>query len=340
MPPRIPFRPRVLRLVSSNSHFPTCQCRLASLATAPTSHTSFDASLPISRTPPSQPPSHKSPTLRKSQLHRQYQSLLRSTPLLLILQHNNLKASEWAAIRSQLVTALEKVDAAQQLPVGLASGTKIQIIHTGIFESALKVVEFWTPPSQQTTHSSDPKVASSIALDHSSTHGLSQKAWRQARQASKTKRHGLEPLLSGPLALVTFPNVSPEHVAAALSILSPSEKFPAPKRRTNPGYFEPAVQFGLQKLMLLGARVEGRAMDQEGVKWVGGIEGGLAGLRAQLVGMLSSAGVGLVSALEGAGRSLWLTVEGRRMDMDENENPKQEGKEEGKAEEVKQEEAK
>ncbi|KAF4549525.1 Hypothetical protein D9617_21g097460 [Elsinoe fawcettii] len=334
MPPRILFRPRALHLVSSNSQFPTCQCRWASLATAPVA--TFDSSLPISRTPPSQPPSHKSPTLRKSQLHRQYQSVLRSSPLLLIFQHNNLRAAEWAAIRSQLSTALEKVDAAQDSSHSVAQGTRIQIIHTGIFESALKVVEFWSLPSQKSTHPSDPKVASSIQLDHVSNHGLSQRAWRSARQASKVKKHGLEPLLSGPLALVTFPSVSPEHVAAALSILSPSEKFPAPKRRVNPEYFEPAVQYGLQKLMLLGARVEGRAMDQEGVRWVGGIEGGLTGLRAQLVGMLSSAGVGLVSALEGAGRSLWLTVEGRRMDLDEKENPKtEETKEEPKPEEAK-----
>ncbi|PNS19868.1 hypothetical protein CAC42_7835 [Sphaceloma murrayae] len=317
MPPRIPFRPRTLRLVSSNSHFPTCQCRLASLATAPTP--SFDASSPIIRHPPSQPPSHKHPTLRKSQLHRQYQSILRSSPLLLIFQHNNLKASEWAAIRSQLAVALEKVDAAQELAHGFSQGTRIQIIHTGVFESALKVVEFWTPPAQSKTHPSDPKVASSIALNHATTHGLSQKAWRDTQKAARTQRHGLEPLMSGPLALVTFPSVSPAHVAAALSILSPGEKFPAPKRKANPEYFEPAVQAGLQKLMLLGARVEGRAMDQDGVKWVGGIEGGLTGLRAQLVGLLSSAGVGLVSALDGAGRSLWLAVEGRRMDMEDKE---------------------
>ncbi|KAF2222988.1 hypothetical protein BDZ85DRAFT_120189 [Elsinoe ampelina] len=335
MPPRIPFRPRALRLVSSNSHFPTCQCRWASLATSPAA--SFDASLPISRTPPSQPTSHKSPTLRKSQLHRQYQSVLRSSPLLLIFQHNNLKASEWAAIRAQLVTALEKVDETHPSPQSIAQGTRIQIIHTGIFESALKVVEFWTPPAQTSTYPSDPKVASSLQLNHSTTHGLSQKAWKESSRASKTRKHGLEPLLSGPLALVTFPSVSPEHVAAALSILSPSEKFPAPKRKANPGYFEPAVQFGLQKLMLLGARVEGRAMDQEGVTWVGGIEGGLTGLRAQLVGMLSGAGVGLVSALEGAGRSLWLTVEGRRMDLEDGEKPKVE---EVKTDEVKTEEAK
>ena len=77
--------------------------------------------------------------------------------------------------------------------------------------------------------------------------------------------------------------------------------------------------------MLLGARVEGRAMDAEGVAWVGGIEGGLEGLRAELVRLVSGEevkgglvrvldglGSGLVGALEGSGRGLWGVLERRR----------------------------
>ena len=52
---------------------------------------------------------------------------------------------------------------------------------------------------------------------------------------------------------------------------------------------------------------------------MGGIAGGLDGLRAQLVMLLQNAGVGLTSTLEAAGKNLWLTMESRRTDMEEKE---------------------
>ncbi len=93
------------------------------------------------------------------------------------------------------------------------------------------------------------------------------------------------------------------------------------------------VQTGLQKLMLMGARVEGKAFDSEGARWVGGISGGLEGLRAQVVHMLQAIGGGVTSALESHGKSIFLTLESRRIQMDEEANPKPEG--EAAAEEVK-----
>lgn len=71
--------------------------------------------------------------------------------------------------------------------------------------------------------------------------------------------------------------------------------------------------------MLLGARVEGRVFDNEGTRWVGGIEGGMEGLRGQLVRILGEVGAGVTGALEGMGRSLWVTVEGRRGMLEEEE---------------------
>ena len=84
------------------------------------------------------------------------------------------------------------------------------------------------------------------------------------------------------------------------------------------------MQNGLQKLILLAARVEGKVFDMEGARWVGGIEGGIDGLRGQLVAMLQGFGAGVTSTLEAAGRSLYFTVEGRRGMLEENEK---EGKE-------------
>jgi large subunit ribosomal protein L10 len=87
--------------------------------------------------------------------------------------------------------------------------------------------------------------------------------------------------------------------------------------------------------MLVGGRIEDKVFDLEGVKWVGGIDGGLEGLRAQLVYLLQSAGLGLTTALEGASKSLWLTMESRRSVMEEEQNGPKEGekKEEGAKEE-------
>jgi large subunit ribosomal protein L10 len=62
-------------------------------------------------------------------------------------------------------------------------------------------------------------------------------------------------------------------------------------------------------------------MDTAGTKWVGGIQGGIDGLRAQLVHTLESTGLGLTSALESAGNSLWVTLESRRLDVDAGGKP-------------------
>lgn len=259
---------------------------------------------------------------------------------MLVFQHNNLKSTEWMGIRRELATALRKVDeelaknGTQEIK---SNDIKLQVVQTGIFESALKVVEFWDPKFEPTPPVKQPKTsktASSAVVadatpskhDEKIEHGLSKKAHAIALKRSKYKRHGLEALLSGPLALLTLPTVSPQHLKAALSILSPSKDFPAPKRRTNPSYHEPSVQNGVQKLMLLGARVEGKTFDMEGAKWVGSIEGGLAGLRGQMVAMLQSVSAGVTNTLEAASKSLYLTVEGRRTMLEDEEKSEPEKK--------------
>lgn len=253
---------------------------------------------------------------------------------MLIFQHNNLKSTEWAGIRRELATAMGKVD--EELAKNgnaeyIGRDTRIAVVQTGIFASALKVVEFWDPnfePEPPGTEPTDALTATSANLQKMKPerllrHGLS-KAAHTAVKKRKHARHGLEPLLSGPLAVLTLPSVSPQHLKAALSILSPSKEFPAPKRKANPSYHEPAVQNGLLKLMLLGARVEGKAFDADGAKWVGSIAGGLEGLRGQLVAMLSGVGAGITTTLEAASKSLYLTIEGRRTMLEEEEKPKEE----------------
>jgi large subunit ribosomal protein L10 len=216
-------------------------------------------------------------------------------------------------IRRELASALRKMDAekvridpeAQGL---FANDIRIQIIQTGIFASALRVVEFFKPEE------GDGMDAGAL------THGLSSRAYEAA--SNRKLKVELEPLMSGPLAVIAFPAVSPQYLKTVLSILSPSPEFPAPRRKVNPDYHDPLVQAGLQKLMLLGARVEGKVFDLEGTRWVGGIDGGIDGLRAQLVAMLQGVGANLTNTLGSASKSLYFTMEGRRLDMEEKENPK------------------
>lgn len=273
--------------------------------------------LPDDYIPPTQPPSARQPQVRKTQLLRTYTSLLRSTPLMLIFQHNNLTAPEWAAIRRELRAALAAVAPPAASPTqDISPHISLQVVRTRMFTQALKIIEFY-----------DPATASAPAETESGkkhyTHDLSVAAYEAVKAAEQSVPEDsvyaqLSPLLVGPLALVTFPVVSPQHLAAALSILAPSPPaFPAPTRKKNPGYYELTMQNGLQKLMLVGARVEGKVFDIDAVKWVGGIEGGLDGLRAQLVSMLHSAGMGLTSALEGASKSLWVTMESRRIQLED-----------------------
>ena len=387
---------------------------LGASTVAPTTH------LPIERFPSTQPPSHKRPEIRKTQLHRQYTALLRSSPIVLLFQHSNLTAVEWMAIRRELTVALQAVERAQQAhensnnaatkdkkgpgadekneaiadtlaaiaastPGGLsvANETRLQIVQTGILASALRVVEFYHPNEtlhdfpegdKSVIHPTDPLVESSAPVstasgspdDPSLTHALSRRAWKVAKenlrqqkeklqlQREQEQQHAQEqalslikPLLSGPIALLSFPVISPPHIAAALSVLAPEKtRFPAPRRRVRPSYHDPAVQAGVQKLMLLGARVDEnlglergvgsmqgalgsavgvdnsrrRVLDAEGVRDVASIKGGIDELRAQLVHVLESVGVSLVSgALEGAGRSIWGVLESRRMEMEKQE---------------------
>lgn len=303
---RLPSQ-RQLRLISNSQlqHTRLPYRSYASLATTPApSQDAIYAPSPISHHSSTQPPPYKPAEFRKTQLHRQYQSLLRSSPLILLFQHNNLKATEWSGLRRELAKALKAVDAELAATTGevatVGETAKLQILQTGIFASALKVIEHFKPE------------------DTTEAYGLSRAAYEAA---TKNRRldSGLDPLLSGPLMAVSFPVVSPQHLKAALHILSPNEKFPAPKRKANPGLYEPPVQTGLQKLMLLGARVEGEVFDMDGTRWVGGIEGGIGGLRSQLVYMLSSVSSNLATTLEGAAKALYVTMESRRIDMEEPE---------------------
>ncbi|KJR88621.1 uncharacterized protein SPSK_07693 [Sporothrix schenckii 1099-18] len=286
--------------------------------------------LPADYVPPTQPPSAKKPDIRKSQLLRSYTSLLRSTPLILMFQHNNLTGAEWSALRRELSLAL-RIVATQQKQLGvewpdsLADNIRLNVIGTRIFSVAMRIAEFYDP-STVTAETTAAVVRGRGKKGAIYNHDLSDAAYASIKAAEQDGRTGpessvygqLKPLLVGPMALLTFPDVSPAHLAAALSVLSPSPpQFPAPTRKKSPGYYDPLVQSAVQKLLLVGGHIENQAFDTDGVRWVGSIEGGRAGLQAQLVSLLQSAGLGLTSALEGASKSLWLTMESRKTQLED-----------------------
>ncbi|KAK3390798.1 hypothetical protein B0H63DRAFT_429492 [Podospora didyma] len=282
--------------------------------------------LPDDYVHPTTPPAARPAETRKSQLLRSYTALLRTTPLMLIFQHNNLTAVEWAAIRRELRSALANVSTGTD-SADVASQTNLEVVRTRIFDVALKIVEFYDPSKVAPTTITTITGAKGMTKYN---HDLSKAAFDVVKDVTtgvtplpaSSPYAQLAPLMVGPLAVLSFPAVSPAHLAAALSILSPSPPaFPAPTRRKNPGYYETSAQEGLQKLMLIGGRVEGKVFDLDGIKYVGSIEGGLDSLRTQLVMMLQSAGLGLTSALEGASKSLWLTMESRKIQMEEAEKP-------------------
>lgn len=292
--------------------------------------------LPDNYIPPTQPPSARRPETRKSQLLRAYTALLRSMPLILFLQHNNLTAVEWAAVRRELRAALAQVEEPApeegvEAPINIASAIELQVVRTRIFDVALKITEFF-----------DPEAAAAKQGNRKSnayTHDLSMTAYETIKAANiddpSTAYAQIRPLLVGPVAAVTFPAASPAHLAAVLRVLAPNAAagFPPPPRRKTPGYYEPAVQSALQKLILVGGRVEGRVFDNDAVRWVGGIKGGLGGLRAQLVATLQGAGLGLSAALEGGAKGLWFALEGRRTQLEEEAGGGKKMEEEGAKEE-------
>ncbi|KAK5996612.1 hypothetical protein PT974_01949 [Cladobotryum mycophilum] len=240
-----------------------------------------------------------------------------------LFQHSNLTAVEWAAVRRELKKALAAVPPPNPIPgvepLNLAPFVQVQVVRTNMLKVALKIVEFYKPEVAAASKTTPRTTKGPI------THDLSDVAYEHIKEAKVPEDSSfaqIEPLLIGPLAALVMPAVSPAHLAAALSILAPVPgKFPQPTRKKNPGYHDPICQNGLSKLLLVGGRIEGKVFDQGGVNWVGGINGGLDGLRAQLVAVLQGAGLGITSTLEGGSRSLWLALEGRKIQLEEEANP-------------------
>ncbi|KAF8425691.1 hypothetical protein EV426DRAFT_531522 [Tirmania nivea] len=258
-----------------------------------------------------QPPSFKAATSQKTLLTRLYLSLLRSSPLVVIFQHNSMRATEWSAIRRELAGVLARVDAG--LPEGLARLGRfigIMTVDTELLGVAIRVADKSAPGGGLWTH------------------GTSLEAAKAAKRSKR--KHEMAPLLVGPLAVLTFPSLSPAHIAAAMDMMFPAKRGPAKKG------FDVAATTGLQKCILLGARVRerpmglGRAFDDEGIRWLSGLKT-VEEMRGEIVALLQSVGGGeVVRALESVAISLGRTVEGRRRMLEEEGGQQEGGEQEGR----------
>jgi large subunit ribosomal protein L10 len=240
---------------------------------------------------PTQPPSHRAADARKTQLHRTYLSLLRSTPLMLVFQHNNLKATEWTALRREIAVALRKLSGKGEVDP-IADGIKVVVLRGAVFSSAMRVAEYYDANNGQ-------------------QHGTSKEAYELTKRRTK---HPLAPLFSGPVGIVTFSVFSPIHLKTVVELMFP-------EGRSIKG-MDPAAVSGLQKLVLLAARVDGhvatdklgsgRVLDGSMVRWASGLPG-FEALRGQLVAMLQSVGgAELARALEAIPVSVVRTVDAHR----------------------------
>jgi len=213
-----------------------------------------------------------------------------------------MKATEWMAIRRELATVLAKVDAGT--PEGeskLGRFIGITTVNTALFGVAMRIADIPAPGGKLWAHGTSPEAA---------------EAGRKFK-----RRHGLAPLFVGPLAVLTFPQLAPRYINAAMEMIFPAKKGPSKKG------FDPAATAGLQKCILLGARVQersvgkGRALDGEGIRWLSGLRT-VDEMRGEIVALLQGVGGGeLVRALESVAISLGRTVEGRRRMLEEEAGP-------------------
>merc|ERR1712000_647461 len=103
-----------------------------------------DPRFPPEHLPKTKPPSARPVETRKTQMIRAYTSLLRSTPLMLFFQHNNLTAVEWTAVRRELGKAI-RVVSTPSLSVDISDDIRLQVVRTNMLNVAMKIVEFHDP---------------------------------------------------------------------------------------------------------------------------------------------------------------------------------------------------
>ncbi|PWW75698.1 hypothetical protein C7212DRAFT_320741 [Tuber magnatum] len=173
--------------------------------------------------------------------------------------------------------------------------TRITVLKPAIFATSLRVLEGY---DWQHKRSSEPGGSKIIA--------------KETEILKET--HPLSPVLTGPVAALSFPSVEPAHLKTALDILFPLKN---PKKG-----LDPLAVSGLQKFVLLagwvdghvygGRNGEGRVMDVDLIR-VLALLPDVNTLRGELLAMLRGAGgADLVMNLSNVGAGLTRTVDAYR----------------------------
>lgn len=210
---------------------------------------------------------------------------------MLFFQHNNVRANEWVAVRRELLFNLQRLDESSTLP----DITRITVLRPPLFAAAMRVAEGW-----------DPKNTAGGQA------GTSPRAYAATRDLKDT--HPLSPILTGPVAALSFPSVEPKHLKVALEVLFPTKN---PKKG-----MDPLAVAGVGKFVLLAGRVdghvyggrngEGRVLDGDLIRHLA-TQPDVGALRGQLMAMLRGAGgADLLMNLGNIGVGLARTVEARR----------------------------
>ncbi|GAA5931178.1 uncharacterized protein JCM15063_002568 [Sporobolomyces koalae] len=218
---------------------------------------------------------------RKQLLFAEHQHLLTSNDLVLFLRPGDFSAEEWRTLRSSLASTSSAAGPAAQPQHAI----KLTLLRPGLLPALLR---------DHTASSSTRKPR--IDLTH-----LSQSSH-----------------LSGPLAVVTSPSLSPPVLNKVLSLVSKFSKTPAPNSPPPAANAPP-----LERLELLSSLLERTtAATKERTAQVGKLPP-LDVLRAQIVGLLAMPASRIVGVVGASGRQVGRTVEGFKAGLEEQANPAQ-----------------
>ncbi|SNX84505.1 related to GCY1 - galactose-induced protein of aldo/keto reductase family [Melanopsichium pennsylvanicum] len=145
--------------------------------------------------------------------------------------------------------------------------------------------------------------------------GLMKAAARELAVANKVME-GLQPVLSGPIALLTCEILTPSYLSALFSVIDRALGH-APPRAPAAGAKYPETAVANPRLVPLAAVLEGNRLLQVSQTRDVGRVGSLDQLRAQIVGLLSMPGQQLAGVLsQASGQTLAMTLEGRKRDLE------------------------
>ncbi|KAJ8608638.1 hypothetical protein MRB53_039522 [Persea americana] len=312
MPSRIPtslFSPSTYTTL----HEPAGHSSPASLSRPYAAAALASAQAPTSSKPhiqthhPLQPPSLKPAQLRKSQLLRAYVSLLRSsaarsssssTPT---SSHQNGSASDASSPERSTKPAR----------VLLRRRVRLTAVQGAVFGAAIRIAEF----ARKNPGMSDERayaLSEAVVQRDTAVEVRARQAPACTACAARRPDRGVVVSVGGYSAA----GCGVADIGRRCRVGQVLERSPAPKRKDAPGLYEPGTQNGLAKLMLLGARVEDKVLDGAGARWVGWLARCRRSSRTA-GGIVTRIGMGLVGTLEGQRNSLYLTLEGRRMAMED-----------------------